>query len=142
MEVVRLRGSEAEITKERDRLQNQVTLLKHTISLSSLPLPRGLDDLKSSNVSSPTISYLKDDLNHERFHVTWPAVSSGHAAQSTNFYSDAMGSLALTESFQDAEYSTGHHQGQYSSHGPFNYPSTSSALSVPHTAYHYVHVSF
>lgn len=91
-EVVRLRGSESGLMRQRDELQAQVEILKTTILLSNIPLPPGIDG--SLTESSPTfnlnesemasISYRMDDASHQRLHVDWmspPTPNMSHMGQ-------------------------------------------------------------
>lgn len=79
-EVVRLRESETNLIQERDKIQNQVDILRATIILSNIPLPEGIEDIGTS--SSPnrtlshldmpaTVSYSNDTLDHPRLHVNF-----------------------------------------------------------------------
>lgn len=88
-EVVRLRGSEANLMTERDKLQGQVNILRTTLLLSNVPLPAGFEDspaptnqtlgskdLPTAPEMPATVSYRTDDLSHKRLHVDWPMAQS------------------------------------------------------------------
>ncbi|KAL8925912.1 MAG: hypothetical protein Q9208_003225 [Pyrenodesmia sp. 3 TL-2023] len=78
-EVLRLRGSEGDLTTANRKLQNQVDLLQNTLARANLPLPAGCggSSLFAQSASVPsnmpaTVAFKTDNLNHERLHVTWP----------------------------------------------------------------------
>lgn len=80
-EVVRLRESENNLMRERDKLQSQIDTLKTTIILSNFPLPEGIEDNGASSYHTrplpdldmpATVSYSNDALDHPRLHVNFP----------------------------------------------------------------------
>ncbi|KAL9014549.1 MAG: hypothetical protein Q9173_000804 [Seirophora scorigena] len=78
-EVLRLRGSEGDLTQANKKLQNQVDLLRTTLLSANVQLPAGFEGSpQSAQPSFPsfdmpaTIAYRADNANHERLHVTWP----------------------------------------------------------------------
>ncbi|KAL8841764.1 MAG: hypothetical protein Q9170_000797 [Blastenia crenularia] len=79
-EVIRLRGSEADLTQAKNKLQSQVDLLRTTLILANVPLPPGFEG--SPQLAQPTsfeidmpatVAFKTDNLNHQRLHVSWPS---------------------------------------------------------------------
>ncbi|KAL8712852.1 MAG: hypothetical protein Q9220_003060 [cf. Caloplaca sp. 1 TL-2023] len=86
-EVVRLRGSEGELLQQNHKLENQVSILRTALILAEVPLPAGFEG--SPQLAQPqslasdmpsTVSYKRDDLNHQRLHIDWAKPAQGPGA--------------------------------------------------------------
>ncbi|KAI4161690.1 MAG: hypothetical protein LQ342_004698 [Letrouitia transgressa] len=94
-EVVRLRGTESTLMRDKSKLQNQVDLLRTTLILSNVPLPAGFEESSPPPVHSgaseldmlATVTYKTDNSDHKRLHVDWPAQLAAQPA--TNIAADA-----------------------------------------------------
>lgn len=79
-EVIRLRGSEAHLMRESDRLQREVDTLKSTLTSYNLPFPSGVEPSSPTggqtsipkNSKMATVSYHTDEMSHSRLHVNLP----------------------------------------------------------------------
>ncbi|KAI4202176.1 MAG: hypothetical protein LQ346_002028 [Caloplaca aetnensis] len=87
-EVLRLRGSEGDLTTANQKLQNQVDLLQSTLARANLPIPAscGVSPQSTQPASVPfempaTVAFKTDNANHERLHVTWPVSPAQQPAQ-------------------------------------------------------------
>ncbi|KAL8760631.1 MAG: hypothetical protein Q9184_003191 [Pyrenodesmia sp. 2 TL-2023] len=77
--VLRLRGSEGDLTTANEKLQNRVDLLQSTLARANLPLPAGCGGPSQTTQSASVpfdmpaiVAFKTDNANHERLHVTWP----------------------------------------------------------------------
>ncbi|KAL8973410.1 MAG: hypothetical protein Q9197_002356 [Variospora fuerteventurae] len=81
-EVIRLRGSDGELTQANKKLQNQVDLLQSTLLSANVPLPAGSESSPQPGQATQatftsfdmpaSVTYRADNSNHERLHVSWP----------------------------------------------------------------------
>lgn len=79
-EVIRLRGSEAHLMRESDRLQAEVDTLKSILISYEIPFPSGAEPSIPTegqtllpNISEmATVSYRTDEMSHPRLHVNLP----------------------------------------------------------------------
>ncbi|KAL8950155.1 MAG: hypothetical protein Q9222_003783 [Ikaeria aurantiellina] len=88
-EVVRLRGSEGDLLQQNHKLENQVSILRTALILADVPLPAGFEG--SPQLAQPqslasdmpsTVSYKRDDLNHQRLHIDWAKPAQGPGTNS------------------------------------------------------------
>ena len=86
-EVVRLRGSEGDLTQANKKLQNQVDLLRTSLILANVPLPAGFEG--SPQLAQPstfdldmpaTVAFKTDRSNHQRLHISWPSPPANQPA--------------------------------------------------------------
>lgn len=112
-EVIRLRGSEARLMRENDRLQGEVDTLKSTLisydihfSPGSEPSATTEDQTLTSNSSEmATVSYHRDEMSHPRLHVNLPQQLARDAPPSPvayNFGQEAV-PLAVQQYQPDSE---------------------------------------
>lgn len=79
-EVIRLRGSEAHLMRENDRLQREVDTLKSTLISHDIQFSPGSESsattedqtLLPNNSEMATVSYHRDEMSHPRLHVNLP----------------------------------------------------------------------
>ena len=81
--------------RDRDRLQEQVDILKTTIIVHQLSMPAGVEEAPSLEQQSTsessgmptttTVSYSTDDFDHERFHIDW-SLPTANDPQAINPY--------------------------------------------------------
>lgn len=86
-EVIRLRGSEGDLTEKNKKLQDQVELLRTSLILANVPLPAGFEGSPQLAQPTPfdldmpaTVAFKPDSSNHQRLHVSWPSPPANRPA--------------------------------------------------------------